>query len=83
MENHRVTHPQGPVDRPLYFDSTRHPFGHPGLTPGMTDTDPVAEDGRVTAPMQDYTVQDVAIGLLVLGGGLGIAYLVPGMVASA
>jgi hypothetical protein len=49
----------------------------------MTDTHTTTDDERVTAPMQDYTVQDVAIGLLVLGIGLGVAYLVPGMLASA
>jgi hypothetical protein len=42
-------------------------------------TDDHADDdtGRVTAPMQAYSIREVALGLLVLLVGGGLAYAVP------
>lgn len=53
----------GPVD---HGDHDHHDHGH-------------EDPGRSTAPQSDFSTRQAAIGALVTGVGIAIAYLVPGL----
>ncbi|MFB6271009.1 MAG: hypothetical protein ABEH83_13780 [Halobacterium sp.] len=45
----------------------------------MSDDHADDDSGRVTAPMQDYSMSEVGTGFLVLLVGVAVAYLLPAL----
>jgi hypothetical protein len=45
----------------------------------MSDDHADDDSGRVTAPMQDYSMGEVGTGVLVLLVGVAVAYLLPAL----